>query len=303
MGLKSSAGSGADERVLRAANLPAARMLFVAIPEAFEAGQIVQQTRRANPHLEIVARAHFDAEVDHLAQLGANSVIMGEREIAEAMLLRARTAPARAEFAASLSERSETCRRSMSRARAGAQRFGLSGAVRRRVRRRVCASGWEMPAGSHDFGVNLLRLPPGAWSSQRHWHSAEDEFVYVVSGEVTLVTDSGEEVLRAGDCAAFPKNDAERTSADQQIGCDCRCAWKSARAPTRISAPIPTSTCRSTQGRPVHAQGRHALSNAETGAESPRFGCAPAGARLASRADATEYRSASTLHCALSAWS
>ena len=56
------------------------------------------------------------------------------------------------------------------------------------------------------FGVNLLKLPPGAWSSQRHWHSLEDEFVYVIDGEVVLVTDKGEEVLRAGDCAAFPAN-------------------------------------------------------------------------------------------------
>lgn len=53
------------------------------------------------------------------------------------------------------------------------------------------------------FGVNLLRLPPGVWSSQRHWHSAEDEFVYVLEGEVVLVSDAGEEVLRAGDCAGF----------------------------------------------------------------------------------------------------
>jgi len=58
-------------------------------------------------------------------------------------------------------------------------------------------------AGLEDFGVNLLRLPPGAWSSQRHWHSAEDEFVYVLEGEVVLVSDSGEELLRAGDCAGF----------------------------------------------------------------------------------------------------
>jgi len=58
-------------------------------------------------------------------------------------------------------------------------------------------------AGLTDFGVNLLRLPPGAWSSQRHWHSAEDEFVYVLEGELTLVSDAGEEVLRAGDCAGF----------------------------------------------------------------------------------------------------
>jgi uncharacterized cupin superfamily protein len=56
-----------------------------------------------------------------------------------------------------------------------------------------------------DFGVNLMHLPPGNWSSQRHWHSHEDEFVYVLEGEVTLIEDTGETVLRAGDCAAFPK--------------------------------------------------------------------------------------------------
>ena len=56
-----------------------------------------------------------------------------------------------------------------------------------------------------DFGVNLMTLPPGKWSSQRHWHSHEDEFVYVLEGELTLVEDHGESVLRAGDCAAFPK--------------------------------------------------------------------------------------------------
>ena len=58
-------------------------------------------------------------------------------------------------------------------------------------------------AGLTQFGVNLLRLPPGVWSSQRHWHTAEDEFVYVLEGEVVLVSDAGEEVLRAGDCAGF----------------------------------------------------------------------------------------------------
>jgi uncharacterized cupin superfamily protein len=58
-------------------------------------------------------------------------------------------------------------------------------------------------AGLSDFGVNLLRLPAGTWSSQRHWHAAEDEFVYVLEGEVVLVTDAGEEILRAGDCAGF----------------------------------------------------------------------------------------------------
>jgi uncharacterized cupin superfamily protein len=57
-----------------------------------------------------------------------------------------------------------------------------------------------------DFGVNLMRLPPGNWSSQRHWHSHEDEFVYVLEGELTLVEDGGETLLRAGECAAFAKN-------------------------------------------------------------------------------------------------
>ncbi len=79
-------GNAAKDDVLAAANLSAARFLFVAIPEAFEAGQIVQQARRANPNLPIVARAHFDAEVDHLLSHGASKVVMGEREIALAML-------------------------------------------------------------------------------------------------------------------------------------------------------------------------------------------------------------------------
>jgi len=58
-------------------------------------------------------------------------------------------------------------------------------------------------AGLTQFGINLLRLPPGAWSSQRHWHTHSDEFVYVLSGEVVLVGDDGEETLGAGDAAGF----------------------------------------------------------------------------------------------------
>jgi uncharacterized cupin superfamily protein len=61
--------------------------------------------------------------------------------------------------------------------------------------------------GLTQFGVNLVRLPAGVWSSQRHWHSHEDEFVYVLRGEVVLVTDEGEETLRAGDCAGFKAGD------------------------------------------------------------------------------------------------
>ena len=73
-----------------------------------------------------------------------------------------------------------------------------------RVRRFLGEAG-----GLTTFGVNHLTLPPGAWSSQRHWHSHEDEFVWVVFGEATLVTDAGEEILRAGDCAAFPAGDGD----------------------------------------------------------------------------------------------
>jgi uncharacterized cupin superfamily protein len=62
-------------------------------------------------------------------------------------------------------------------------------------------------AGLTQFGVNLLRLPPGAWSSQRHWHVGSDEFVYVLAGEVVLVTDEGEEILHTGDAAGFKAAD------------------------------------------------------------------------------------------------
>src|SRR5205809_5854977 len=78
-------------------------------------------------------------------------------------------------------------------------------------------------AGLTQFGVNLCRLPPGAWSSQRHWHTAGDEFVYVVSGEVVLVTDDGEETLCAGDAAGFRAGDTNghcfqnRSERDAQI--------------------------------------------------------------------------------------
>lgn len=64
-------------------------------------------------------------------------------------------------------------------------------------------------AGLTQFGVNYQRLPPGAWSSQRHWHLKQDEFVYVLAGELVLVTDAGEEILKAGDCAGFKAGDPD----------------------------------------------------------------------------------------------
>ena len=58
--------------------------------------------------------------------------------------------------------------------------------------------------GLTKIGVNLVTLPPGVWSSQRHWHALEDEFVYLIKGEAVLVTDDGETPIRAGESAGFP---------------------------------------------------------------------------------------------------
>ena len=88
-GIEAISGNAASPEILGTANIAAARWLFVAVPNAFEAGQIVEQARAANPTIKIVARAHFDGEVEHLKQLGADVIIMGEREIARAMFDRA----------------------------------------------------------------------------------------------------------------------------------------------------------------------------------------------------------------------
>jgi CPA2 family monovalent cation:H+ antiporter-2 len=89
-GAETVAGNAADPDVLANAHLAGARRLYVTAPEAFEAGQIVQQARAANPSLEILARAHSDEAAAHLSALGATQVVMGEREIAERMLKHAR---------------------------------------------------------------------------------------------------------------------------------------------------------------------------------------------------------------------
>ena len=65
------------------------------------------------------------------------------------------------------------------------------------------------PFGLTQFGVNLVHLPPGCWSSQRHWHSHEDEFVLIVEGELVLVTDAGEQPMRPGMVAGFPAGRAD----------------------------------------------------------------------------------------------
>jgi uncharacterized cupin superfamily protein len=88
-------------------------------------------------------------------------------------------------------------------------------------------------AGLTQFGVNLLRLPPGGWSSQRHWHTTEDEFVYVLSGEVTLVTNGGAEILRAGDCAGFKADDSDGHCLQNRSGADAMVLEIGTRDPGR----------------------------------------------------------------------
>ena len=65
------------------------------------------------------------------------------------------------------------------------------------------------PLGLVNFGVNLVKLEPGAQSALRHWHTQQDEFVWMVEGEAVLVTDAGETVMKAGMCAGFPKGRAD----------------------------------------------------------------------------------------------
>jgi CPA2 family monovalent cation:H+ antiporter-2 len=85
-GIEAVSGNAADPEVLQAANLGDARCLLVAIPDAFEGGQVVDQARAINAILPIIARAHSKAEMEHLVKLGASLVVMGEHEIAKAMI-------------------------------------------------------------------------------------------------------------------------------------------------------------------------------------------------------------------------
>jgi CPA2 family monovalent cation:H+ antiporter-2 len=86
LGIEAIEGNAADPAVIQAANLPEARCLLVAIPDAFEGGQVVQQAHAINPKLPIIARAHSEEEIDYLNRHGASLVVMGEHEIAKAML-------------------------------------------------------------------------------------------------------------------------------------------------------------------------------------------------------------------------
>ena len=86
LGIEVISGNAVLPEVLRAAEVPAGRAMLIAIPNGFEAGNIVLQAKEQNPAITIVARAHSDAEVEHLTRHGADHVIMGEREIAQGMV-------------------------------------------------------------------------------------------------------------------------------------------------------------------------------------------------------------------------
>jgi uncharacterized cupin superfamily protein len=77
------------------------------------------------------------------------------------------------------------------------------------------------PSGLTDFGVSHVVLKPGAWSSQRHWHDGEDEFLVMLEGEAVLVEDDGRTILRPGDCAAWPKGSTNGHHLCNESGADC----------------------------------------------------------------------------------
>ncbi|HEX7848252.1 MAG TPA: cupin domain-containing protein [Sphingomonas sp.] len=91
-----------------------------------------------------------------------------------------------------------------------------AGVVKERWYRRLAPA-----SGVTDFGFSHVTLKPGAWSSQRHWHEGEDEFVVMLSGEAVLVDDAGEQVMRAGDVAAFPKGDGNGHVLQNRSDRDC----------------------------------------------------------------------------------
>lgn len=113
-------------------------------------------------------------------------------------------------------------------------------------------------AGLTQFGVNLLRLPPGAWSSQRHWHTEEDEFIVVLSGEVTLLTDAGPEILRAGDAAGFKAGDRDGHCLQNRSNQDATVLEIGSRIPTDVAYYSDIDMATTTDGVPapyIHRDG------------------------------------------------
>lgn len=89
-------------------------------------------------------------------------------------------------------------------------------AVQGRWYRRLAPAG-----GLSQMGVSHVTLKPGAWSSQRHWHQVEDEFVVMLTGEAVLIDDSGETIMRPGDCAVFPAGERNGHHLQNRSDVDC----------------------------------------------------------------------------------
>jgi uncharacterized cupin superfamily protein len=137
---------------------------------------------------------------------------------------------------------------------------------RERIRQRLGDA-----AGLTQFGVNLTRLPAGCWSSQRHWHAAEDEFVYVVEGEVVLVTNTGEETLRAGECAGFKAGVADGHHLQNRSKRDALVLEVGTRHPQEEEVIYPDIDLKLPRGAGTftHADG---TPHAEVGSRSPKSG-------------------------------
>ena len=108
-------------------------------------------------------------------------------------------------------------------------------------------------AGLTQFGANLTRLPAGTWSSQRHWHSAEDEFVYMLEGELVLVTDSGEETIKAGDCVGFKAGNPDGHHLQNRSARDALYLEIGSRRPDEDEVTYPDIDLKTTKGREGYA--------------------------------------------------
>lgn len=107
------------------------------------------------------------------------------------------------------------------------------------------------PAGGlTDFGASHVVLQPGAWSAHRHWHEDEDELVVMLSGEVVLVDDDGEHIMRPGDIAAFPKNDGNGHVLQNRS--DQACTFVAIGRPSASGCHYPDIDMHLTNGRGFH---------------------------------------------------
>jgi len=95
------------------------------------------------------------------------------------------------------------------------------------------------PSGLTQFGARLVTLPPGSWSSQRHWHSHEDELIYIVSGHPTFIDDEGPQTLTPGDFTAHPGGDGNGHHMKNETDEDVMFLVIGARAPDKDHCRYP----------------------------------------------------------------